>query len=74
MKIDEIKCPICDKSIHVDVFEYDSETGIPTAAGFHTSCNETPFEDNCNRTYEQNLVLDAKAFIFMKKNNITFNL
>lgn len=72
MEIDHIRCMECGDAIHVDVYEYDSETGIPTQFGFHHSCKENILEDNCNRSYEDNIDIALEAFIYMRKNRVSF--
>lgn len=54
-----IKCPKCGKTLYADVFEVETETNIPTEAGFHTVYNENfPVEDTCHLDYSQAVELN----------------
>ena len=56
-------CPECNHQLHIDIYEWDSETLIPTDGGFHVYCiseeadieqaeQEMPDDDEYIRQFE----------------------
>lgn len=65
--IKEIKC-ICGKPINVDVYEWESETGIPTECGFHYGCADPVFETECEYTYDDSIRIQSEINVWVEEN------
>lgn len=73
MELRGINCPYCGDSIHVDVSEYMSKSGLVIDGEFHFSCKKNPLEDDCHRDYEENTVINNDIYNHLKNNKISFN-
>ncbi|WP_336092567.1 hypothetical protein [Leeuwenhoekiella sp. CH_XMU1409-2] len=66
---DNTKCPNCGKPVYADIFEVETNTNIPTEAGFHTVCNDNfPFEETCHLDYSTAIELDKKVYQWLAMN------
>lgn len=68
----DVKCTVCKKSIFIDVYETDSETGVPTEAGYHINCGSKPL-NICPLDYEELIKYYQQTDNWIKANQHLFN-
>ena len=73
LNTDEIKCPCCGGAVEVDVFEWESDTGLPTEGGFHAMCANSQLEDAewCSPNYQEGIELSDKVYRYLMDNQMT---
>ena len=67
----EIKCPTCGDKMVADVFEYETETGIPSEDGFHAYCKPYTEDWNpCSLPYMMRVNLNSMVHKWMIDNKV----
>ena len=64
----EIKCPQCQKPFTADVWEWESESGLPTYEGYGFYC-----ENLCDLNYDQTIQISDQIHQWMKDTSINVN-